>query len=207
MNAMPAARAIMLVALIVFLGAGCDSDNNRDKAIQTQKDKEDAEVRGNAEKMAAKAAKLEADITNYNESLADWEGKRTEANANAKAAYDRGTGVGSHIDYAARFTGDVIKGALTYGMSVVGSDHYVENSQAGREAANAKHWLNERDGADREIADCKGKLNETRSELNRTRQWMTEASNTSAKNAADTSRQVVRPPVVMPPAAGCAGRR
>jgi hypothetical protein len=202
MNAMPAARAIILVAMTVSFGAGCgDSQRDRDEAALLQKEWEDKQISGNADKLAAKAGKLEADITNYENNLTKWRGKRAEADANARAAYDRGTSVGARVGYAAA--------SFAHGIHMVygGTPNSNMNTQAEMEAANAQHCLDERDQADREIAVCQDKLNKARAELGTTRQWMTEAANTSAKNIADTSRQVVRPPVVMPPAGGCGPRR
>jgi len=165
---MPTVRTIMLAAVFAFLGVGCDEDH-RDDTLRAQKEKEarekeDAEVRGNPDKLAAKAGKLEADIAKYKDNVAYWEGKHAEADAKVKG--------GNEADPA-----------------------YAD-------------LVTDRNLTDLDLNEWKTKLNNARAELDKTRQWMIEASaneagRTAAKNSGETSRQIARPPAPMtPPNAG-----
>jgi chromosome segregation ATPase len=195
MIAAPPLRILALAAMVALIGVGCGNDE-RDDRVRAQKeqedrDKEEQEIRGNPDKLAAKAGKLEADITKHKNSLEYWEGKRNEADANANAAYKRGTSLTAHID--------ILQGG----------------SQARDAADSTKHWIDERDRAQTNVDACKEKLDAARADMNKTRKWMAEAgaaeaAKAAAKNSAETSREMSRPPIAMPhvpmPAA-CGPRR
>jgi phage shock protein A len=186
---------MLLAGLVVgIIGVGCD--DHRDEEIRAQKaaDDEKAEkdrIGDDAKGLGDKADKLTGEVSQWEQKLANLNQQRQQQVASFNASFDRGHSAFAHLD-------------------LMGGGHTAQD------AANLCRTIQENiSDTDYHIGTCQDKIDSLRGDLGKTKQWQAdltarEAAKAAAKNSAQTSREMARPPIAMPHVpmpAGCGPRR